>query len=69
MTAREPNDLRAFARATGYDAVPCPDCSRAASEPHRSRCTNCGGSGRLWTSSRGSLSDEGLARLRHLVDA
>jgi hypothetical protein len=68
MTPREPRELTAFARATGYDAAPCPGSAGAARDPGSPRCTNCGGSGRLWTSARGSLSDDGLARLRHLID-
>jgi hypothetical protein len=69
MTPRLLRDLMAFARETGYDASPCPDCAA----PQRARadsetCSNCGGSGRLWTSARGSLSDQGLQRLRAMVD-
>lgn len=67
MTQPPTRDLRAFARATGYDASPCPGCAHVAEGPARAGCTNCGGSGRLWTSPRGSLSDDGLARLRHLL--
>lgn len=64
MSPGPPRDLRDFARQTGYAATPCPDCRlvRPGSVVRRP-CANCGGSGRLWTSARGSLDDSGLARL------
>jgi len=57
-----------FARASGYVAAPCPDCDATEPPDVRATCANCGGSGRLWTSPRGSLNDAGIARLRGLVD-
>ncbi len=59
-----PESLLDLARASGFEASPCPDC--AAGEPDEP-CPNCGGSGRLWTSPHASLSDEGLARLARLL--
>jgi hypothetical protein len=67
MTAPLTRELDAFARATGYDPSPCPACAPVAETAARAGCTNCGGSGRLWTSPRGSLSDAGLVRLHHLL--
>lgn len=67
MTAPLTRELGQFARATGYDETPCPACAPIAEVAVRASCTNCGGSGRLWTSARGSLSDAGLARLHHLL--
>jgi hypothetical protein len=62
-----PRDLRDFARQTGYAPTPCPDCCRIRpGSVVRTPCGNCGGSGRLWTSARGSLDDRGLARLLRL---
>jgi hypothetical protein len=62
-----PRDLRDFARQTGYAATQCPDCCRIRpGSVVRTPCANCGGSGRLWTSPRGSLDDRGLARLLRL---
>ena len=53
---------------SGYDAAPCPSCCAGApSGGDRSGCGNCGGSGRLWASPRGSLSDDGLQRLRRML--
>jgi len=67
MTAGRAHDLGTFARATGYDATPCRSCADSEERPAGTRCTNCGGSGRIWTSVRGSLSDDGLARLRGML--
>jgi len=67
MSAPLARELGQFARATGYDETPCPGCAPVAEVTARARCTNCGGSGRLWTSPRGSLSDAGLVRLHHLL--
>jgi len=70
MTQPLLRDLIAFAHESGYDAAPCPGCALsrvAADRCCTGACTNCGGSGRLWTSQRGSLSDDGLQRLRWLL--
>jgi hypothetical protein len=61
-----PRDLRDFARENGYVAQPCSACTGAACDVPAPRCANCGGSGRIWHSPRGSLSDDGLQRLREL---
>lgn len=67
MSPQSPRDLRDFARASGYAATPCPDCRRVRpGSIVRTPCANCGGSGRLWTSARGSLDDSGLARLHRI---
>ena len=67
MSPRDPRDLRDFAREIGYAAAPCPDCRHVrAGSVVRTPCANCGGSGRLWTSARGSLDDHGLARLHRI---
>lgn len=65
MMTQIPFDLSAFARAHGYEQVTCPDCDGTPSD---TPCPNCGGTGRLWTSPRGSLSDTGLARLREILE-
>ena len=68
MTQLLLRELIGFAQESGYDAAPCPSCSaRALPGEGRSGCSNCGGSGRLWTSPRGSLSDAGLERLRRML--
>jgi hypothetical protein len=68
MTQPLPRDLLQLARDTGYAAIPCPTCVPPGAGRERAGvCANCGGSGRLWTSPRGSLSDDGLKRLRHLL--
>lgn len=67
MSARAPRDIRDFAREIGYTPSACPDCRHVRPVTVvRTPCANCGGSGRLWTSARGSLDDGGLARLHHL---
>ncbi|MFN8603696.1 MAG: hypothetical protein U0842_24745 [Candidatus Binatia bacterium] len=67
MTPQGPRDLRDFAREIGYAAVQCPDCRHVrVGAVVRTPCANCGGSGRLWSSARGSLDDRGLARLHRL---
>ena len=67
MSPRTPRDLRDFAREIGYAATPCPDCRLIRSGTIvRKPCANCGGTGRLWTSARGSLDDRGLERLHHI---
>ena len=68
MTQLLLRELIGFARESGYDAAPCPSCSaRTIPGEGSSGCRNCGGSGRLWTSPRGSLSDDGLQRLHRLL--
>jgi DnaJ-class molecular chaperone len=68
MTARQPRELGTFARRIGFEPSACHACTGTGIDPSARSCTNCGGTGRLWTSQRGSLSDEGLARLRRLVE-
>jgi hypothetical protein len=65
MLTEVSRELWLFARDNGYEATACPDCAGTADDVPS--CANCGGSGRLWTSTRGSLSDAGLERLRGLV--
>lgn len=68
MTRLLLRELIGFARESGYDAARCPTCSaRSVPSEGSSGCHNCGGSGRLWTSPRGSLSDDGLQRLQRLL--
>jgi hypothetical protein len=67
MTRRPPRDLIDFAGGSGFAPASCPTCATATGRERRGTCANCGGSGRLWISSHGSLSDEGLRRLRDLL--
>lgn len=68
MTRPLLRELMDLARESGYAATSCPSCGIGAGESERSSaCGNCGGSGRLWTSRRGSLSDDGLLRLARLL--
>jgi hypothetical protein len=68
LTGSLPRDLRDFARQSGYAPTTCPGCAAAPCAASRARgCANCGGSGRIWSSARGSLADDGLERLRVLL--
>ena len=67
MTGSRPRDLRDFARQSGYAPTSCPGCAATCANAPARRCANCGGSGRIWSSARGSLADAGLERLLEIV--
>jgi hypothetical protein len=68
MSGPRARDLRDFARQSGYAPITCPECAARPSDgPLAGGCANCGGSGRIWSSARGSLADDGIERLLEIV--